>query len=241
MGGIPSDADGQSPHPDQIAETSGQTAARIIREKILTGDLDPGTKLNQHRLAAELGMSRIPVRDALRSLAGEGLVDLRAHTTAVVADISMEDLQELYELRIAIEPALGRLAIPQLTDRHCDEMADILDKLETTADAAPWLALNNRFHETMYAAAGRKRSLDMVKLIRRQTGRYIAIYLELNHDIANAEHRMILDAARSGQGTRLEALLTAHISASYEEMLRYLANEMRDIAGRHRTGTAPVR
>lgn len=242
MGGIPSDEDipksPQSPLPDPIAETSGQTAARIIREKILTGDLDPGTKLNQHRLAAELGMSRIPVRDALRSLAGEGLVDLRAHTTAVVAELSMEDLQELYELRIAIEPALGRLAIPHLTEQHCNEMAGILDDLEATPDTASWLALNNRFHETMYAAADRRRSLDMVKLIRRQTGRYIAVYVELKNEVADAEHRMILHAARNGQGTRLEALLTAHISGSYEEMLRYLANDRRDAAGRDRTGTA---
>lgn len=242
MDGIPSEGDGRpSPHPVPGPETSGQTAARIIREKILSGDLDPGTKLNQHQLAAELGMSRIPVRDALRSLAGEGLVDFRAHTTAVVAELSMADLQELYELRIAIEPALGRRAIPYLSTRHFREMSAILDRLEATADTVSWLALNNRFHATLYAAAARRRSLDMVKLIRRQTDRYTAIYVELNLDVANTEHRMIFEAARGGQGTRLEALLTAHISASYEEMLRYLAKEEREAVGRDHTGNAPVR
>jgi DNA-binding GntR family transcriptional regulator len=77
----------------------------------------------------------------------------------------------------------------------------------------------------------------MVRMIRRQTDRYIAVYVELNHDVANAEHRMIHDAARLGQTTRLEALLTAHISASYEQMLRYLSAEEMGAGSRDHAGT----
>ena len=206
-------------------ETSGQAATRVIRERILSGELQAGTKLNQHELAADLGMSRIPVRDALRSLAGEGLVDLRARTTAVVTPLTMEDLQELYELRISLEPRLGRRAVPNLTETDFGELAEVLEAMEATSEAGTWLALNNRFHETLYRAAGRRRSRDMIRVIRRQTDRYTAVYIELNHAQADTEHRMILDAARNGQTTRIEALLTAHISASYEQMLRYLASE----------------
>jgi DNA-binding GntR family transcriptional regulator len=234
--GIPSILDDPS---GSSQETSGQTATRILRDKILAGDLDPGTKLNQHHLAAELGMSRIPVRDALRSLASEGLVEVRAHTTAVVSSLSTRDLQELYELRIAIEPSLGRLAVPGLTERHLEEMQEFLHALEGTEATTDWLALNNRFHETMYSAAGRRRSLDMVRTIRRQTDRYTAVYVELNHPVVDAEHRMIYEAAKAGQSVRLEALLTAHISGSYEQMLRYLSEqetgwELRDHTGETR-------
>jgi len=236
--GIPLEKAANAVHEDAVAETSGQAATRIIREKILAGDLDPGTKLNQHRLAAELGMSRIPVRDALRSLAGEGLVDLRAHSTAVVASMSIQDLQELYELRTAIEPSLGRLAVPGLAEHHFAEMDRALFRMEQTTDTVTWLALNNLFHETMYSAAGRTRSLRMVRHIRRQTDRYIAVYLVVNHALADAEHRMILDASRHGYATRVEALLTAHITASYEQMLRYLAREETVAGSRDHTGTA---
>jgi DNA-binding GntR family transcriptional regulator len=231
--GIPSVLDDPIGSPQ---ETSGQTATRILRDKILAGDLDPGTKLNQHHLAAELGMSRIPVRDALRSLASEGLVEVRAHTTAVVSQLSTRDLQELYELRIAIEPSLGRLAVPGLTERHLDEMEALLVILEATKDTNDWLALNNRFHETMYAAADRRRSLDMVRTIRRQTDRYTAVYVVLNHPVVDAEHRMIHEAAKSGQAVRLEALLTAHISGSYEQMLRYLSAEETATESQDHTG-----
>ena len=211
--------------PGSAQETSGQTATRILREKILAGDLHPGTKLNQHHLARELGMSRIPVRDALRSLASEGLVDVRAHSTAVVSLLSAQDLQELFELRIAIEPPLGRLSVPGLGERHFAEMATLLGQLDEADDTRTWLELNNRFHETMYAGAERRRSLDMVRTIRRQTDRYTAVYVELNRSVVDSEHRMIFEAARLGQSVRLEALLKAHISGSYEQMLRYLSDE----------------
>ena len=207
--------------------TAGQTAIAIIRDRIVAGELAPGAKLSQHRLATELGMSRIPVRDALRSLAAEGLVTFRAHATAVVAPLSMDDLQELYEIRISLEPRLGRLAIPNLTEQHFDAMEGMIDRMGSTAETDAWLPINNRFHETLYGAAGRQRTLEMSRVARRQTARYTAVYIELNHDLVDDEHRMILEAARRGQPTRLEALLTAHISSSYEQMLQYLASEGR--------------
>lgn len=233
MDGIPSVLDDLTGSPQ---ETSGQTATRILRDQILAGDLRPGAKLSQHHLAAELGMSRIPVRDALRSLASEGLVDVRAHSTAVVSLLSARDLQELYELRIAVEPPLGRVAVPGLTQRHLTEMKALLGGMETTTETTGWLALNNRFHETMYAAADRRRSLDMVRTIRRQTDRYTAVYVELNHAVANVEHEMIYQAARLGQSVRLEALLKAHISGSYEQMLRYLSDQETASEDRDHTG-----
>ena len=83
--------------------TAGQSAAVELRRRILDGSIEPGTVLNQNELARAMGMSRIPIRDALRILAGEGLISMRAHASAVVAPLSLDDLQELYEIRMAIE------------------------------------------------------------------------------------------------------------------------------------------
>ncbi len=210
-----------------LSNTAGQKATSVIRERILAGDLEPGAKLSQHRLAAELGMSRIPVRDALRSLAAEGLVSVTANTTATVAELSPQDLQELYEIRISLEPRLGRLAIPNLTDRDFAAMEQLLAAMKSTRETEEWLPLNNQFHEVMYRAADRQRSLEMVRVVRRQTDRYTAVYIELNHELVDTEHRMILEAARQGNPMRLEALITAHISSSYEQMLRFLIVEGR--------------
>src|SRR5690606_27671540 len=122
------------------------------------------------------------------------------------------------------------------TELHFREMETLLDELEATRETPHWLALNNQFHETMYAAAERRRSLDMVRTIRRQTDRYTAIYVELNHPVADTEHRMIYEAARRGHSVRLEALLKAHISGSYEQMLRYLSEQEKTPESRDHTG-----
>ncbi len=171
-------------------------------------------------------MSRIPIRDALRSLASEGLVQLRAHATASVTPLSIADLQELYEIRIALEPMLCRLALADLTPDHFRAMADSLAEMKEADEPAVWLRANNRFHQVMYAAAGRPRSEEIIRRARQQTARYTRIYYELDRRVADLEHEMILEAARQAQAKRLAALVTAHLSAGYETMLRYLDHEL---------------
>lgn len=130
--------------------TAGQSAAIAIRRRILSGNLAPGAPLNQNDLAVELGMSRIPIRDALRLLAAEGLVQLRAHATASVTPLSLDDLEELYELRLALEPSLCRIAAPHLTAADLLELEEKLDEMGTLTDPDRWPALNNEFHHILY-------------------------------------------------------------------------------------------
>ncbi len=214
-----------------MIRTAGQAAEELIRERIISGELPPGAALNQEELAREFGMSRIPIRDALRSLASEGLVQLRAHATASVTPLSIADLQELYEIRIALEPMLSRLALPELTLDHFAAMAASLAEMKGADDTAVWLRANNSFHQQMYAAAGRPRSEEIIRRARQQTARYTRIYYELDFQVADLEHEMILAAARHGQADRLAALVTAHLSAGYETMLRYLDDELPEATG----------
>ncbi len=115
--------------------TAGQQAAQLIRERILSGALAPGAPLNQKDLASALGMSRIPIRDALRTLASEGLIQMRAHATAVVSNLGVSDLRDLYELRLALEPALCRAAVHQLQSEDLSEMERWLDTMVTASDS----------------------------------------------------------------------------------------------------------
>ena len=202
--------------------TAGQTAAELIRERIMSGDLAPGATLNQNDLALALSMSRIPIRDALHTLAGEGLVVLRAHATATVAPLSIEDLQELYDIRLAIEPRLCREAMPLVDNRCIEEMRETLDRLDD-AEPAEFLDLNHRFHRTLYDAAGKPRSSAIVDQIRGATDRYLRIYHQLDRERVQREHHEILVAVTEGQGQRLEGLISAHLSSGYETTLRYLA------------------
>lgn len=208
--------------------TAGQSAARLIRQRILTGALEPGAMLNQNELALQLGMSRIPIRDALRSLSAEGLVHLRAHATASVATLSLTDLEELYEIRLALEPRLCRLALRSLTSDDTDAMATILSELEHADDAETWLPLNNAFHEALYGKSLRPRSIQIINRTRQATDRYIRIYHRFDPQTVEVEHRLIYDAAVAGHGRRLESLVAAHLADGYETMMEYVADHERD-------------
>jgi DNA-binding GntR family transcriptional regulator len=203
-------------------QTAGQRAADAIRERILSGTLEPGATLNQNELAELLGISRIPIRDALQFLAAEGLVTLRAHATATVTPLSVEDLQELYDLRLAIEPSLCRQAVDGVRAKDIERMRELLEQMHS-AEPSVWLELNRRFHETLYLRAKKPRSTEIIDRIRQATDRYVRIYQSLDHGKVHREHEMILEAVESRQGRRLEALVAAHLSDGYETMLQYLA------------------
>ena len=209
-------------HP--APRTAGQTAAALIRDQILSGQMSPGSTLNQNELAIAFGMSRIPIRDALAILAGEGLVQIRAHSTATVTPLSLDDLQELYDLRLAVEPRLSREALAHVGRDDLEVMAETLELLDE-ADGSQWLDLNRRFHETLYLCSGKPRSIEFVDRMRRATDRYTSVYFRFDRAKVQLEHRLIYEAAVAGHPRRLEALITAHLSDGYETMLRYLANQ----------------
>ncbi len=203
--------------------TAGQSAARVIRQRILTGELAPGAMLNQNELAEEFGMSRIPIRDALRQLSAEGLVQLRAHATASVTPLSIHDLEELYELRLSLEPKLCGIAAPHLTAADIEELGHTLHALETTTDTDNWLVLNNDFHEILYRRSSRPRTIQIIDRTREATIRYTRIYQQFSPDTVEDDHRAIYEAAVSGHGRRLESLVAAHLSDGYETMLTWVA------------------
>lgn len=201
--------------------TAGQVAADLIREQILTGALAPGATLNQNRLAEAMEMSRIPIRDALQILAAEGLIVQRAHSTATVAPLSLADLEELYELRLAIEPALSRRALQFMRPVHIERMRQTLDQMDVSDDIE-WLALNRRFHSELYRRADRPTTIEILDRVRRATDRYILIHHPVDPHNVRKEHELILDAVESGHGRRLEALIAAHLSDGYEAMIDHL-------------------
>lgn len=209
--------------PREFPRTAGQTAAQLIREQILSGALPPGATLNQNELATAMGMSRIPIRDALRSLAAEGLVEMRAHATASVSPLSLDDLAELYEIRLSLEPELCARALPSLTADDLVELEQALEALEAASEDDDWLVLNDAFHEILYRRSGRPRTIEIINRARQATARYTRVYHRFDQQTVDAEHRLIFEAAKAGHGRRLSSLIAAHLSDGYETMLRYVA------------------
>lgn len=204
-----------------------ELTAEALRERILRGHYREGAALRQDALAADLGVSRIPVREALRQLEVEGLVTFSPHIGAVVSTLSLDEISELFEMRALIESNLLRSAMPNLTTEIVDRADEILDAYEAAfdrGDVAAWGELNWEFHSTLLAAAQRPLTLGVLSMLHNQSDRYIRQQLKLTHgeDRARAEHRAIAAAARGGNVDMAAKALREHIANAGESLISFL-------------------
>lgn len=201
-----------------------------IRERILRGHYPEGEPLRQDAIGAELGVSRIPVREALRQLEAEGLVTFSPHRGAVVSSLSLKQIRELFELRAEIEGDLIRRAVPHMTREDHARAADILDAYDLAlhhGQVPVWGALNWQFHSTLYAPADRGLTMSMVHKLHQHSDRYLRMQLALTHGETRArhEHRAIAVAARKGDAAKAQRLLREHILGAGRALVSFLERE----------------
>lgn len=206
-----------------MGESAADRVAGALRKRLLSGELPPGARLSQQQIATEYGVSRMPARDALQTLANEGLVDLGA-ATAVVRQLSIGELQELYELREAIEPMLTHLAVPNVGRAEIAQMSVLLEKMEAASSATEWLELNSAFHALIYKCASRPMMVHLTEQLRRLTDRYLYLHVGVFGDEAHLrdEHRQIFEAVSGGDANRAADLTRTHLVTSHEFILRFL-------------------
>jgi DNA-binding GntR family transcriptional regulator len=209
--------------------TSAEEALHELRNRILSGSLAAGTKLHQEQLASSLGMSRIPIRDAIRTLVAEGLVLQLPRRTAVVAPISADDLTELYEIRIAIEPEASALAVPHVRPTDLMSMRSLLRVMDTRQEHAIWLDANDEFHGVLYRRSGRPRMVVLLDQARAQTRRYTAVRLDSGQPDLHAEHQLILAAVERRNPAAVRALVQAHLISAYS-ILRHQVESLDQVA-----------
>lgn len=204
--------------------SAADRAVEDLRDRILSGVLTAGTRLHQTELAEELEVSRIPVRDALQRLAAEGLVELAGRAGATVAHLSIADLQELYELRGAVEPLASRLGAPNLGRIDVARMERMHQQLLDEHEPAVWMATNAAFHAQVYERSRRPRMIGMVEHLRRLTDRYLRLHLEIIGQVEHlhAEHEAILGAVTRRDADAVADLTAHHLATSHEFVLSYL-------------------
>ncbi|MEX1182425.1 MAG: GntR family transcriptional regulator [Gemmatimonadota bacterium] len=204
-----------------------EMAVAVLRENILRGDYPEGAPLRQDALATELGVSRIPVREALRQLEVEGLVTFSPHYGAVVSTLELSQIEELFDLRAILEGGLLRRAAPHLTEEHfrrAETVLEAYDRAFEEGDVAEWGALNWEFHSTLLSAANRPLTLGMLSTIHNQSDRYMRLQLKLTGGELRAsnEHRAICEALRGGEVRMATALLREHIRNAGRSLVRFL-------------------
>jgi DNA-binding GntR family transcriptional regulator len=205
------------PAPDRLRhKTVSAAVADSIRQRILNGELPPGVQLRQDALAEEFGISRIPVREALLQLEASNLVKIMPHRGAVVSGLSLEELEDIFQLRCQLEPQLLTLSAPHLTNADIQDLHALSREYSRALEASEiqrWGELNSRFHLDLLRHAARPRTLTIVSGLLQDCDRPTRIQLSTPADIARAEleHTQILDLCEAGKVEAAAELLRAHI------------------------------
>lgn len=204
-----------------------RTAQELVRDRlrrgILSGEIKGGTRLVQAELAQQMQVSTTPVREALRSLAAEGLVQLDAHRGAVVRRLNQQELQDIYELRCILEPEALRRAVSRISVEQLDEAAAIEARMREEHDPARWSSLNRQFHRGFIEAAGSDRLTQMLVSLQDSFAGYIVssmLHDERKRDQANQQHRLLLQAMRDGDGERAAQVMVEHMLSTLDHIAK---------------------
>lgn len=181
--------------------TAQEQVLREVRNQIASGVLKAGQQVKQDTLAAELGVSRVPLREALKVLEGEGQVVYHPHRGYFVADLSVSDLVEVYRIRALLEEEALTVAIPMMTDEDVDfieEMAEEVRAASASGDVAAISAANRRFHFAMFECSNMPRLVRIIRTLWDSTDAYRSVYMAsaINLDHMNDEHAQMVAALR---------------------------------------------
>jgi len=199
---------------------AGHVAARL-RAEIVAGEREPGSKLRQVEIARRYGVSTTPVREALATLQREGLVRLHPQRGAVVFLPSVEDLREHYEIRAALEALAAAKTAERFDPAWAPPLESMLDEMRTGPAAARYIALNQRFHTTLYEHCGRRRLVEMIAGLRDASSAYLHIYraaADFPVERLDAEHREILSACLAREPERAAAATRMHLTNTVEHV-----------------------
>jgi DNA-binding GntR family transcriptional regulator len=204
-----------------VVQTREDFVIDELREAIVRGHFKPGEKLDQEEIAELLNVSRIPVRQALRTLTAEGLVKMYPHRGATVAELSREELEEIYFLRGVLEGVAARLAAPKMDDARIAKLQAILKKIDQLTDLDEWLDLNREFHNTIYEVINRPRLLEMIESLRNTSAPYIRDYIASPEylEVTRLSHQRILEACINRDGILAQKETQKHLKVVGEGAL----------------------
>ncbi len=212
------------------SDTIRKKVYHYIREKILRGDIPPGERLVETRLAQEIGTSRTPVREAFHSLELEKLIKSIPRVGYVVEGMSEQELEQICEIRVVIEALAVRWAMKKSQTKLARHLAKNVAKQEEAInerDLQGFVELDAQFHDTIAKLSGSDRLLELVQTLRRHMLRYRAhvVYAVPTAVRSIEAHRGVAQAVEASDPDLTVELLQRHIQESKEDILKYVLHE----------------
>jgi DNA-binding GntR family transcriptional regulator len=207
--------------PAEVYETKSDFAYRQVRDRILSGELGPGTVIQQRDLASNIGISTTPLREALRRLKSEGLVELDAHRDARISSLRAEEARDLLELRRSLDPLAAALAAERRTKADIAAIraaAEGLDPLPSHP-AVEQLVAHRRFHAAIYLASHNDLLIDTLEALWDKADRYRRLALQNDRgqaarDQKAREHALLVQHVVAGESEAAGRVMREHIDTS---------------------------
>jgi len=213
-------------HPD--FGSAQHRASVFVRQQILSGAYPAGMRLKTEELAQALGLSRMPVRDALQQLHSEGLVEIRPNRGAVVTSLTPEDVVELFEIRAVLEGLAARQACERLDDEAFEDLRLYLQRMSNSSqDVQRWLELHENFHDVFLRYANKQRLAQQVRTSRRALMPYIRMYISVyqEFEVQDAEHEILIKISRRRNADLLESVMRDHVLSTAQGVFNFLQKQ----------------
>ncbi len=203
--------------------------ADSLRAEIVSGEIAPGTKLSEARLAERFGTSRMPVREAFQMLARSDFVIIEQRRGTFVRGVSQREMVDLYEVREALEGMAARLSASRATTAlltDLDELLELMSETVRTADAQAFIALDERLHALVFQGAANERLLDhyglLIDHLHRNYLSSVVTRREGRLERSLAEHRAVVEAIRMRDGDVAEQAMRVHVRQGRQELAQQM-------------------
>ncbi|MBF8191948.1 GntR family transcriptional regulator [Nonomuraea sp. K274] len=208
----------------QRRRTAPDYIVSVLRDAIYEGSLADGAILNQVAVAEHFGVSRVPVREAMRQLQAEGLLSAEAHRRPMVRGLTLERVLEIFDLRAMIEGYLVEKAIPLTDDKAIERLEAMVARMHEPLDHNQWLSLNAEFHQALYEPSDAVTALELAGQLRGRAERYLRLWSAgqgVNRNAeATREHERILDYVRNHDPAAARREVEQHVLHTRDEVVR---------------------
>jgi DNA-binding GntR family transcriptional regulator len=196
-----------------------------LRQAILSGELSPGERIRQEELAEQFGASRIPVREALRILVTDGLVNMVSNSGAWVSSLTQAECSEHYQIRERLEPLLLRYNLPELTAADIARAAELVELMKQAPDLETFMRLDREFHWITYSRVETNSLTELIERLWNTTQPYRRVFMKLVRsggiEVTHLEHELLLEAIKRRDSEEAESILHGHIRRTRIELDRH--------------------
>jgi len=206
--------------------TLQKKVSQVLREEILKGQFQPGERLKQDHLAKRLGVSRMPLREALKQLEFEGLVENIPHKGAIIRELSMEQIDEIYTLRSLLEGMALEKSVVNLEKSDLDELYKLIIIMESSEqNPSEYIKASMEYHRILLKGNKWEKLLSIIDQLSSGIPNITPFLLEDQIKQSNIEHRLIFEAVKDGESQKAAKHLSKHITRTKNDFKNYMTNQ----------------